>query len=180
MEGRDKWIKTSPFPPFVAAMHRHIAAASLSFARASRTVAFSPSASKSAAGTSTAAAASLVTTTVATATKVATSAAATTTTLSLLVTSLRQLDNLARALACFSAGGDTFLLFGDVGAGKSTLTRFFLRAKTGMPTLVVNSPTFTLEHIYLHNGIKYGFFIFGGYCKIKIHFSLHYLPSFNL
>jgi tRNA threonylcarbamoyladenosine biosynthesis protein TsaE len=56
------------------------------------------------------------------------------------------------ALAARVAGqiqpGDTILLEGPLGAGKTTFTRAFLRALTNDPALDVPSPTFTLVQTY--------------------------------
>ncbi|MCO5734644.1 tRNA (adenosine(37)-N6)-threonylcarbamoyltransferase complex ATPase subunit type 1 TsaE [Rhizobium sp. SSA_523] len=53
-------------------------------------------------------------------------------------------EDLARALAA----GDCLALSGEVGAGKSTLARAFLRALADDPHLEVPSPTFTLVQTY--------------------------------
>ena len=44
--------------------------------------------------------------------------------------------------------GDVFALSGDLGAGKTTLARGFVRAMAGDPELEVPSPTFTLVQSY--------------------------------
>ena len=44
--------------------------------------------------------------------------------------------------------GDCLALSGDLGAGKSTLARAFLRAMADQNDLEVPSPTFTLVQIY--------------------------------
>ncbi|KPP89217.1 MAG: tRNA threonylcarbamoyl adenosine modification protein YjeE [Rhodobacteraceae bacterium HLUCCA08] len=56
-------------------------------------------------------------------------------------------EGLARRLAGLARPGDTFLLWGDIGAGKSTLARAFIRALTS-PSEEVPSPTFTLVQTY--------------------------------
>ncbi len=55
---------------------------------------------------------------------------------------------LARWLAGFARPGDVILLSGELGAGKTTLARAFLRAATGDPELETPSPTFTLLQTY--------------------------------
>ena len=55
---------------------------------------------------------------------------------------------LARWLAGFAVKGDVFALSGDLGAGKTTLARAFLRAATQDPELEAPSPTFTLIQTY--------------------------------
>lgn len=54
----------------------------------------------------------------------------------------------AAALAPLLAVGDAVLLEGDLGAGKSTLARALIRARSGLPDLEVPSPTFTLQQVY--------------------------------
>lgn len=56
-------------------------------------------------------------------------------------------DRLGRALAACLRPGDTVLLSGPVGAGKSHLARAFLHARFGAAT-EVPSPTFTLVQTY--------------------------------
>jgi tRNA threonylcarbamoyladenosine biosynthesis protein TsaE len=55
---------------------------------------------------------------------------------------------LAARLAARARRGDTILLEGPLGAGKSTFARAFLRAAAGDPGLEVPSPTFTLVQGY--------------------------------
>jgi tRNA threonylcarbamoyladenosine biosynthesis protein TsaE len=57
-------------------------------------------------------------------------------------------ETLAARLASNVRPGDTILLDGPLGAGKTTFTRAFLRALTSDPTLDVPSPTFTLVQTY--------------------------------
>ena len=57
-------------------------------------------------------------------------------------------ETLARWLAGFARKGDVFALSGDLGAGKTTLARAFLRAATEDPELEAPSPTFTLIQTY--------------------------------
>jgi tRNA threonylcarbamoyladenosine biosynthesis protein TsaE len=58
-------------------------------------------------------------------------------------------DALGRVLADHSAIGDTFLLSGPIGAGKSHLSRAFIRHRLGRAE-DVPSPTFTLVQTYEH------------------------------
>jgi N-acetylmuramate 1-kinase len=55
---------------------------------------------------------------------------------------------LAADLARAARSGDLIALSGDVGAGKSTFARAFLRALAGNPELEVPSPTYTLLQAY--------------------------------
>jgi tRNA threonylcarbamoyl adenosine modification protein YjeE len=57
-------------------------------------------------------------------------------------------QRLARDLADFVQAGDFLALSGDLGAGKSTFARAFLRALTDDPELEAPSPTFTLMQVY--------------------------------
>lgn len=55
---------------------------------------------------------------------------------------------LARRLAGRLRPGDTLLLSGPVGAGKSAFARALIRARLGDPGAEVPSPTFTLVQTY--------------------------------
>ena len=55
---------------------------------------------------------------------------------------------LAGAVAALARAGDTILLDGPLGAGKTEFARAFLRAASGNPALEVPSPTFTLVQGY--------------------------------
>ena len=56
--------------------------------------------------------------------------------------------HLARRRAPRLAPGDTVLLSGPVGAGKSAFARALIRARLGDPRAEVPSPTFTLVQTY--------------------------------
>ncbi len=55
---------------------------------------------------------------------------------------------LAADLARVAQPGDIFCLGGDLGSGKSTFARAFIRSRLQQPTLEVPSPTFTLVQDY--------------------------------
>ena len=55
---------------------------------------------------------------------------------------------LGAALADRLQPGDVVGLYGELGAGKTTLARGILRAAAGDPELIVPSPTFTLVEVY--------------------------------
>lgn len=57
-------------------------------------------------------------------------------------------ERLAAGLARRLRPGDTLLLSGPIGAGKTTLARALIRAATGDPAEDVPSPTFTLVQTY--------------------------------
>ena len=55
---------------------------------------------------------------------------------------------LAHRIAGFTGAGDLITLSGDLGAGKTTLARAFIRELVSDPELEVPSPTFTLVQSY--------------------------------
>ena len=58
------------------------------------------------------------------------------------------LSRLAETIALYSRAGDAVLLSGDLGAGKTTFARAFIRAVLADPGAEVPSPTFTLVQTY--------------------------------
>ena len=65
---------------------------------------------------------------------------------------------LAAAVAGLARPGDTILLDGPLGAGKTAFARAFLRAASNDPALEVPSPTFTLVQSYAtHRGTVHHF-----------------------
>ena len=57
-------------------------------------------------------------------------------------------EGLAAKLAEVAKPGDLFALTGDLGAGKSTFARAFIRSLLSNPEAEVPSPTFTLVQAY--------------------------------
>jgi N-acetylmuramate 1-kinase len=58
------------------------------------------------------------------------------------------LVRLAELLVCLSRPGDCITLHGDLGAGKSTFARAFVRASLGDDAAEVPSPTFSIQQSY--------------------------------
>lgn len=61
-------------------------------------------------------------------------------------------ERLAAGLAMLAGKGDLIKLEGDLGAGKTTLARSFIRTLANNPALEVPSPTFTLVQTYELDG----------------------------
>ena len=73
-----------------------------------------------------------------------------------VATSLAFTERIARALARDARVGDVVCLHGDVGAGKSVLSRAFVRAVARDPTMEVPSPTFLLQQVYDDHDASFG------------------------
>lgn len=76
-----------------------------------------------------------------------------------------ELEDVGMCLADVSDIGDILLLTGHLGAGKTTLSRGFIRAKLNDPYLRVTSPTYLLDNAYQFDS-----------GKIIHHFDLYRLP----
>lgn len=63
-------------------------------------------------------------------------------------------ERLATGLAMLAGKGDLIALEGDLGTGKTTIARSFIRALADDPDLEVPSPTFTLVQTYELDGIS--------------------------
>ena len=73
---------------------------------------------------------------------------------SIKVSNLRVLKNLACKIGNKIKSGETVLLYGQLGVGKTTFARFFinhLQKKTNSKITEVPSPTFTVMYEYLAN-----------------------------
>lgn len=57
-------------------------------------------------------------------------------------------NDLARQISPLLRAGDSVLLSGQIGAGKTTFARALIRARIGDPMLEVPSPSFSLVQIY--------------------------------
>ena len=64
----------------------------------------------------------------------------------IIVKDLKQTEKLAKKFAKLLCGGEVILLNGDLGAGKTTFTKYVLKA-LGVKNNIT-SPTFTLMHEY--------------------------------
>ncbi len=67
--------------------------------------------------------------------------------------SLKELQEFARAVAKTLKGGEILALSGELGAGKTTFTKFLLK-ELGVKSRIV-SPTFVLMVPYVHNKTTY-------------------------
>ncbi len=67
---------------------------------------------------------------------------------SLLLADPSTLESFAVALSSALGSGDSLLLHGDLGSGKTTFTRALIRALSADPDLEVPSPTFSLVQVY--------------------------------
>ena len=67
------------------------------------------------------------------------------TSLVLFAPTLRATERVAAMLASDAGRGDVLCLHGEVGAGKSALSRAYVRAVCGDPYVEVPSPTFLLQ-----------------------------------
>jgi len=63
-----------------------------------------------------------------------------------------ELERLAHVLAPMTRAGDFLALKGDLGAGKTTFARAFIRTAAGQAGMDVPSPTFTLIQNYPGKG----------------------------
>ena len=73
---------------------------------------------------------------------------------SIKVSNLKDIKNLACKIANKIKSGETILLYGQLGVGKTTFARFFvnhLQKKTNSKITEVPSPTFTVMYEYLAN-----------------------------
>ena len=73
---------------------------------------------------------------------------------SIKVSNLKVLKNLACKIANKIKSGETILLYGQLGVGKTTFARFFinhLQKKTNSKITEVPSPTFTVMYEYMAN-----------------------------
>lgn len=61
---------------------------------------------------------------------------------------------LAARIAAVLRAGDTLLLSGPIGAGKSLFARALIRARLGNPAEEVPSPSFTLVQTYQAHGVE--------------------------
>jgi tRNA threonylcarbamoyladenosine biosynthesis protein TsaE len=67
-------------------------------------------------------------------------------------------EHFATRIAAIARPGDTILLAGPLGAGKTAFARAFLRAAADDPALDVPSPSFTLVQTYdTHRGLVHHF-----------------------
>ncbi len=67
---------------------------------------------------------------------------------SLTITSLADMENLGRRLGALMMPGDVLLLYGGLGAGKTTLTQAIGRGLEVPAEYYISSPSFALMHEY--------------------------------
>jgi len=72
--------------------------------------------------------------------------------LELEVATSQDMEDVGAVLSVGTVGGDTLLLGGDLGAGKTCLSRGFVRARTGCGDIRVTSPTYLLSNTYPADG----------------------------
>lgn len=65
-----------------------------------------------------------------------------------VLTCTQETDELARTFAMNAQQGTVYLLSGELGAGKSSFARAFIRAYFNDPDMDVPSPTYTLVQVY--------------------------------
>mmetsp|Transcript_58618 Transcript_58618/g.174498 ORF Transcript_58618/g.174498 Transcript_58618/m.174498 type:complete len:331 (-) Transcript_58618:223-1215(-) len=73
-------------------------------------------------------------------------------TMRLAVPTPEDMEDVGAVLSMGTGGGDTILLGGDLGAGKTCLSRGFVQARTGDPDMRVTSPTYLLSNSYPADG----------------------------
>ncbi|MDR0899582.1 MAG: tRNA (adenosine(37)-N6)-threonylcarbamoyltransferase complex ATPase subunit type 1 TsaE [Lactobacillaceae bacterium] len=76
--------------------------------------------------------------------------------------SLDDLQRLAEKLASFLSSGDILLMEGDLGSGKTALTKMLV-AELGDPTIKVSSPTFNIVQTYESPDLKFPVHHFDAY-----------------
>lgn len=69
-------------------------------------------------------------------------------TLKLFVPTPEDMESVGAVVSMGTKGGDTILLGGDLGAGKTCFSRGFVRARTGDVEMRVTSPTYLLCNTY--------------------------------
>jgi len=72
--------------------------------------------------------------------------------LELEVATSNDMEDVGAVLSVGTVGGDALLLGGDLGAGKTCLSRGFVRARTGCGDVRVTSPTYLLSNTYPVDG----------------------------
>jgi tRNA threonylcarbamoyl adenosine modification protein YjeE len=65
-----------------------------------------------------------------------------------ILSSLEDTKIVASQMAKCAKKGDIYLLFGDLGSGKTTFSQFFIQSFFESPNLNVTSPTFPIIQIY--------------------------------